>query len=277
MYRSRLGDFESPKAEQFYINVLRRMTPEQKWLAALELWQMTVEISRAGVRANHPDWPEAHVQAEIGRRILDENHIVQANPFLPVINQEIEMDSTEAQQRDFLFRTIDALEQANIPYAVTGSWASTTYGMPRTTHDLDVIASLRIENVAPLVSAFPPPFYADAGWIREAVVLGEFFNIIDPTLGLKIDFWPLKDDAYSREQFARRRQVNLLGRSIWMLTPEDIILAKLLWYKMSESELQMRDIVSVWKAQQDTLDLDYLRSWATRLSISDLLAKVMAS
>ena len=181
------------------------------------------------------------------------------------------------QLREFLFRALDALEQASIPYAITGSWASTTYGMPRTTHDLDIIVAIRIEQVAALVSAFPPPFYADAGWISEAVVLGEFFNIIDPSLGLKIDFWPLKDGDYPREQFARRRQVTLLGRSVWMLTPEDVILAKLLWYKMSESDLQIRDIVSVWKAQQETLDLDYLRLWASRLSVADLLSKITSS
>ena len=71
MYHSALGDFESPKAEEFYVNVLRRMTPEQKWLAACELWQMAVETSRARVHADHPDWPEAYVRAEIARRILE--------------------------------------------------------------------------------------------------------------------------------------------------------------------------------------------------------------
>ena len=181
------------------------------------------------------------------------------------------------EQRDFLFRAIEALEQANISYAITGSWASTTYGVPRTTHDLDVIVSIAVEKVGALVSAFPPPIYADAEWIREAVVLGQFFNIIDPTLGLKIDFWPLKDDDYSREQFARRRQIEVAGRSMWMLAPEDVILAKLLWYKMSESDTQMRDVVGVWKAQREDLDLDYLRLWAARLSIADLLSKVTSS
>lgn len=178
------------------------------------------------------------------------------------------------EQNDFLLRAIDVLEQAQIPYAVTGSWASITYGTPRTTHDLDVIVSIRVADVPALVAGFPPPIYADAEWISEAAALGEFFNIIDPTIGLKIDFWPLKDDDYSQEQFARRRQVSVMGRLVWMLTPEDIILAKLLWHKISESDVQMRDVVGVWKTQSATLDLNYLRHWAARLSIADLLAKV---
>ena len=73
MYRSALGDFDSPRAEAFYVAVLRRMTPEQKWAAAFELWELTVETSRAQVRASHPDWPEARVRTEVARRILEAN------------------------------------------------------------------------------------------------------------------------------------------------------------------------------------------------------------
>ena len=73
MYRSALGDFESPKAEQFYVEVLRRMTPEQKWQAAFELWQMAVDTARAYVRVQHPDWSDSQARAEVARRILEAN------------------------------------------------------------------------------------------------------------------------------------------------------------------------------------------------------------
>ena len=73
MYHSLLGDFESAKAEQFYIDTLRRMTPDQKWAVAFELWEMAVEVARSGVRAQHPDWPEGRVQAEVARRIMEAN------------------------------------------------------------------------------------------------------------------------------------------------------------------------------------------------------------
>jgi hypothetical protein len=73
VYRSALGDFESEKAEQFYLDVLRRMTPDQKWQAAFELWQMAVDATRAAVARVHPDWTTAQVRAEVARRIMDEN------------------------------------------------------------------------------------------------------------------------------------------------------------------------------------------------------------
>lgn len=73
MYKSALGDFANEQAERVYIETLRHMTPEQKWQAAFELWQMSVDTARARVRADHPDWAEERVRAEIARRIMELN------------------------------------------------------------------------------------------------------------------------------------------------------------------------------------------------------------
>jgi hypothetical protein len=72
-YRSLLGDFANAEAEARYVEIMRRMTPEQKWAMAFELWELAVEATRAGVRTQHPDWSEAQVQAEVARRILEAN------------------------------------------------------------------------------------------------------------------------------------------------------------------------------------------------------------
>ena len=62
-----------------------------------------------------------------------------------------------------------------------------------------------------------------------------------------------------------------------MLAPEDVILSKLLWYRLSESERQLDDCIGVWKVQRDTLEVDYLRHWAQQLALTELLAQVMAA
>jgi len=178
------------------------------------------------------------------------------------------------EQRDFLLQVLEALERAGAAYAITGSWASTTYGLPRTTHDLDVVIAISVEQAAELAAAFPAPFYADAQWIQAAAAEHTFFNVIDPATGLKVDFWPAKDDEFSRAQFQRRRRQELFGRGVWMLAPEDVILAKLLWYQASESDTQLRDCVGIWKAQRGALDQAYLAHWAQRLKIADLLTRV---
>jgi hypothetical protein len=70
-YVSAIGDFESAAAEEFYLAVLRRMTPEQKWQVAIELWEMAVEAARSQLRSVHPDWQEDAIQAAVARRILE--------------------------------------------------------------------------------------------------------------------------------------------------------------------------------------------------------------
>jgi hypothetical protein len=178
------------------------------------------------------------------------------------------------EQRDFLFQVLEALERAGIVYAVTGSWASTTYGLPRTTHDLDVIVAISPEQAVELAAAFPPPFYADVAWMQAAAAEQAFFNVIDPATGLKVDFWPAKDNEFSRAQFQRRRRQTLFDRVVWMLAPEDVILSKLIGYQASESDTQLRDCVGIWKAQRETLDREYLQRWAARLNLDGLLARV---
>ncbi len=183
-----------------------------------------------------------------------------------------------SEQIEAFQRAIDALEISGIAYAVTGSWVVSAYGILRATHDLDVVIAVEVADPTKLVAAFPAPrYYADEITIVEAFATRSFFNIIDGESTLKIDFWPLKDDDYSQEQFRRRKPVIMGDRQVWALTAEDIILAKLLWIKMSDSERQWRDVQSVWALKKAELDLPYLHLWAARLSVADLLSKVMTS
>ena len=181
------------------------------------------------------------------------------------------------EQRGFLRRVLEVLEQAEVRYAITGAWAAMAYGTSRTTNDLDLVVALSVEQAVQVAAALPPPIYADPVWMQEAAALREFFNIIDPESAVKVDCWPLQTDDYSRVQFERRVRRTLAGQPVWMLAAEDVILSKLRWYRLSESERQLEDCIGVWKVQKDALDLDYLRRWAGRLALNDLLDRVTAA
>lgn len=62
-------------------------------------------------------------------------------------------------------------------------------------------------------------------------------------------------------------------REIWIATAEDTIVAKLYWYRLGHevSELQWRDVKGVLGTQGSRLDLSYLRLWAERVGVLDLL------
>jgi hypothetical protein len=182
-----------------------------------------------------------------------------------------------SEQIEALQRAIEALEKTGIPYAITGSWVVSAYGVLRATHDLDVVVAVKGSRANQITSAFtnPPYFYADEESIAEAFQANSFLNVIDGDSALKIYFWPLKEDAYSQEQFRRRTLIPIGGRQAWALTPEDIILAKLLWIKISDSERQWRDVESVWALKKPELDLNYLQMWAARISVAELLSRVI--
>lgn len=91
-------------------------------------------------------------------------------------------------QQELFQRTIKILEQIDVPYMVTGSFAVNFFGIPRTTHDIDFVIEIRASDAERFADAFPRDFYADADMIRQAIANQSMFNIIDPNSGVKIDF-----------------------------------------------------------------------------------------
>ena len=68
----------------------------------------------------------------------------------------------------------------------------------------------------------------------------------------------------------------VLGESVTcpVVCSEDVILAKLKWFRLGGeiSDRQWRDIAGVFAVNAD-LDIEYLRVWAGRLRVDDLLVK----
>lgn len=58
---------------------------------------------------------------------------------------------------------------------------------------------------------------------------------------------------------------------VFLISAEDLILNKLLWFKASESERQLSDVRGILENQKDNLDLNHLKKWAFKLKIADLL------
>lgn len=90
------------------------------------------------------------------------------------------------------------------------------------------------------------------------------FNVIDMVEGDKVDFWMLTKEPFDRSRFGRRYPEQVFGLQHQVSSPEDTILAKLLWCKLSGgSEKQFRDALRVYEVQARLLDLGYLAKWVT--------------
>jgi hypothetical protein len=175
-----------------------------------------------------------------------------------------------------------ALDRTETPYVVVGSVASGAHGLARLTNDVDIVVDLRPEHVATFCEELGPAFYADVGVASRAVQAGRSFNLIHLASAHKFDLFPAGTDAFSRSELARREftagsVTGLENIEFPVATPEDTILAKLVWYRKGGevSERQWTDILGVIKVQADRLDRAYLNKWAKQLGVSDLLSEVL--
>jgi hypothetical protein len=180
-------------------------------------------------------------------------------------------------QQELLKKVIQALDQAGIQYMITGSVASSLQGEPRSTHDIDMVVAIRSSKVNKLVETFPPSdFYLDKGSIFDAINRRSMFNLINLKGGDKVDFWILTDEPFDQSRFSRRYSEEFMGLKMQVSSPEDTILAKLRWAKLSGgSEKQFTDALRVYEVQYGKLDIDYLKHWAEKLNVDSLLKRLM--
>jgi len=175
----------------------------------------------------------------------------------------------------FLARLTRVLDDAQIPTMFCGSIASTYYGMPRTTQNVDLIVDLRPEDISRLLAAFPETdYYVSEDAAREAVRRRSQFNVIDFQTGWKADLIVRRARAFSENELIRRQRVEILGAEVWLATAEDTVLAKPEWAAMSDSERQERDVAAILRIRGAKLDWDYLERWAAVLAISDVLQRL---
>ncbi len=171
------------------------------------------------------------------------------------------------------------LEEHGIPYLIGGSVASIIHGEPRLTNDIDLVADIREEQVSQLVAALETDFYIDDRAVHRAVRERKSFNILYLETMYKVDIFIPRGDEWSHEQMRLREGKNLVEGDESTLrlvaSPETTVLQKLWWFRRGNevSEQQWRDVLGVLKVKADRLDYDYLKLWAAKLTVSDLLDK----
>lgn len=160
------------------------------------------------------------------------------------------------------------LAHLNIRYAITGGYAVSVWGRPRSTLDIDVVIELERIKIDPLVASLRG--ISKINYVEEP--RGNF-NFIEGETGMKIDFMVIGDDAYSRMKLERRISKIINGQEVYFLAPEDLILSKLVWYQSSLSTRHLEDIESVFSISGDQMNSNYLELWGKKLGVLDILKK----
>jgi hypothetical protein len=172
---------------------------------------------------------------------------------------------------EFLVDVLGRLHESGVDYMLTGSMASNYWGTPRTTHDLDFVLFMKLDQADRLIAAFENGFFIQPESVRSAFRPPFQFNVLDEQSALKADFWLLGNNPFEQCAFGRRIAAEIGGTATWITTAEDIILHKFRWNQISPSERQLLDIAGVYAVQSGSLDIGYLCQWAKKLGVEQPL------
>jgi hypothetical protein len=156
------------------------------------------------------------------------------------------------------------LDILKLPYMLSGSVAMGFYAAVRTTFDIDIVIELYQKDVPVFVNTFLG-FYVFEEGIHEEIKRRGMFNIIDNNTGVKIDFILRKNSEYDKIAFSRRRQMDDFYTDIYVISPEDLIIAKLKWIQEMYSDRQISDIKQLLSSTN--LEIDYMMNWITELKL----------
>ncbi len=120
------------------------------------------------------------------------------------------------------------LESSNIPYMITGGSAVGFWGHIRTTMDIDILISIHVNQIDSFLKDIENESYVDIEEAKKAILNKKMFNIILNSTCFKIDLIPLKENNYEIEMFKNRIKMNFKNKEIFVISPENLIISKLL-------------------------------------------------
>ena len=176
---------------------------------------------------------------------------------------------------------VSILEEFGIAYAIGGSIASSVYGKVRFTQDADITVEA-FDNVADkFFGRLKTEYYISRDAMYQALTDRGSFNIIHLKSAFKIDVFVCKDSVFEKQLMARCKDLRIsdsLDKTLLIVSPEDIILLKLRWYRDGgcSSERQWDDVLGVLQTQAGNLDFEYLKKWAVTLNVDNLLKKIVS-
>lgn len=154
----------------------------------------------------------------------------------------------------------DVLRAARVEHVFVGGVTVLAFGMPCTTTDVDVIASIDARQIPKVVTGFQRAgFLASAQDLHDALVEGGHVTIHDTRSAYRIDLVPAWTDAH-REALRTKRRVAWRGRRLPFAAPEHTIVMKLRWGSDQDPE----DAPGIFLRQRENLDIRALRAFSRR-------------
>lgn len=172
--------------------------------------------------------------------------------------------------RHVLEAVVAVLEGLGISYHVTGGLASSFYGEPRLTQDVDFVIRIAPPDVVRLSTQLSQEFLLDPERAMRAAETGDMFQALHLELLIKADFHV---GEHVPGELERSREVELFeGLEVRIVSKEDAILSKLLWVKQGSSK--SRGDVLGMLLDPTPIDEQLLHGLADELGCADLLREI---
>ena len=173
---------------------------------------------------------------------------------------------------EFLRKLAFALESTGVPYMLTGSLASSLYGIPRATNDIDLVVSPTRAQLDSLLQFLKRlGLFVQDNQAFQALEKGSMFSVVDFQNSWKVDFIIRKKREFSITEFDRRKTHEVEGMRLTLATPEDVIIAKLEWAKVGGSQQQIIDAAGILRLQSGKLNMRYIEQWVNALHLGEQL------
>ncbi len=179
---------------------------------------------------------------------------------------------------------LDAIEACQLDYCIGGAVAVWAWGEPRTTQDFDLVINLPGDRIRLLSQELterrmlvPPEILLDLLLQPEGDLP---VNAIHLDSGYKAELFLLRmNDPFRTSALERRRLVDLGEplRQVYVHAPEDLILNKVAYYRLSEQSKHIRDIGSILLMSGDQIDWPYFHFWLGQLGLQPVWDEVQAA
>ncbi len=260
-YRTQSADC-SIESDILQFELLRRWSPTQRLMQAASLMRSARQLSLNAHRQRFPQLSTLELGQRLAKAWLQE--------YCPLEYIPTGTEMTWIQDSIQLAAELHDLFIANdISYYVTGGVAAVAYGETRTTQDLDVVLAIDLTDLPQIAAILEAAGFYVSG--LDDVIAQRMFSFQATQIETisRVDLMVAGATEYARIQLSRRKTIPIsAGKDVYFASPEDVVINKLLWGKNSQSEKQWRDVLSILKTQQESLDYEYINEWADKLGLT---------
>ena len=170
-------------------------------------------------------------------------------------------------------------EELDIPYALSGSLASSLYGFQRATLQVDFVAGLRQKNLPSFCAQLSSLYLLHEEEIEAAIRQKRRFTLVHLESLLKVIVTLPAMLTIGQQVFQGARKIALVEgeQPVPVLSPEQMILLLLEAFKRSNERADdlWYDLLGMMKVQGTDLDMTFLTQQAVLLGVTEQLARAL--